>query len=751
MLETTKRELEEAGAFTPKTNIIVKLITDAMPSDTVPMRMKEVIAVSEIVTYASQFRRNMWHWDGFELPINATSFIIADSGLGKDSSVKAARRCFAPGYDLIENKRKQLAKEQAIKAASDAGEDVPYEFENYKKYYYPPAPVLIAPTTPQGLIQHLNDISDIQFGAGSIYAGEIGDELATNANMLEIIKTVAETYDTGDKEIVYTKGKEHRSKEIKSTALNSLFVGSPTYLIFDPSVRKKFIIAFGSKLARRANFCYVPKALPEKSFKSVKALKDYRRQERDSALAARERMSKGIVTITQYHLQKRNELLQISEEVFDLFTSYHRYNYEVSKTIDSKYPLSKLVRQHLQWKALKIAGAFAIFNQNEEVTAEDYIDAINFCEKLNTDMGEFEAELVKESYELFADYMELAAGDTGKYEITVHDLKKLGYISGTGSPVSKMKELIFLASAYDKSAVYTYSEQSIKYEKIVHTDSIKLSFIPIDNSPIFKAIKAGGDKAVLTEAKNRVAQTANGMLTATTTNFADLALMLTKDVAYTPFLYKDNKRNRDTVISGTKVLVLDIDKSNITASEAHYILQDINHHIALSSDESNQFKFRVLIELDSYVDVNPVVWRHFFLSVGESLSLTVDPLPQSQLFFSYSGRPVLSVTDKSPLEVRDHLMIAHDKANTKTVEAEKPLTTPQKQALLADELTTFANAFECINNGGLNMIKAAHKAKYLGMPKEEIMNLMRRINEYWTYPMEEEYFRRTILSQIERW
>lgn len=748
MLDITRKELEQAGAFTDKTNIIVKLITDTIPSESVPIRMKEVIAVSEITTFASQFRRNMWHWDGFELPINSTSFIIADSGLGKDSSVKAARRCFSNGYELISDKRKQFAKEQAIKAASEAGEDVPYEYESYKKYYYPPAPVLIAPTTPQGLLQHINDISDLPIGAGSLYAGEIGDELATNANMLEIIKTVSETYDTGDKEIVYTKGKEHRSKEVKSMPLSSLFVGSPTYLVFDPSVRKKFLIAFGSKLARRSMFCYIPKPDPEKTFTSSKDLIKYNRTQRDKALAARERIAKGIATITEYHISKKNELLQISEDVFDLFTAYQRYNLEVSKTINAKYPLSKIVRQHLQWKALKLAGAFAMFNQNETVTAEDYVDAINFCEKLNSDMSEFEAELVKEQYELFADYME-SISTNGKSEISVHDLKKLGYISGTGSPVAKMKELIFLASAYDKSAVYTYSEQFITYEKIIQTDSINISFVPVDNSPIFKAIPSG-DKKLIEEAKAKVAYTANGTLQVTETNFSDLAIMLTKDLAYTPFVYKDNKRARDTIISGTKILVLDVDKSNITASEAHFILQDINHHIALSSNADNEFKFRVIIELDSYVDVSAIVWKNFFLSVADSLSLTVDPLPQSQLFFSYSGRPVLSVTDKSPLEVRDHLMLAHDKANSKSVDVEKPLTTPQKQALLADELTTFAFAFECLDNGGLNLITAAHKAKHLGMPKEEIIQLMYRINSYWTYPMDEVYLQQKVISQIER-
>lgn len=751
MLELMKKELESYGAFSKKLPTVVNLVVDAIPSKTIPLRMKRVIAISELTVFASQFRRNIWHWEGFELTINSNSMIIGGSGLGKDSGVKAARRCFSTGYSKIEQKRLDLAKNAAIQAASDAGETPPYEAENYMKYYEAPPPVLIAPTTPEGLIQHLNDIGDLPLGAGSMYAGELGDELASNGNMEGIIKVIAETYDTGDKEVVYTKGKDYRSKEIKSMAFSSLLVGSPTYLLYDAAVRKKFLIAFGSKLARRVNFAYIHETIPEPSFKSVKELTAYKKAIKAKALTFREKMANGVSILTDYHLAKNNEHIQIDEEVEDLFETYFRYNYEMAKKVDAKYPLSKLVREHLQWKALKLAGTFAIFNMHDSIQVEDYIAAINFCETLNEDMANFEAQLVKEPYELFADYMRTTA-TTGEFELTVHELKKLAYITGTGNPLAKMKELVYLASSYDKSGVYKYSEHGISYEAIQPVDTMQVSYKKIDNSAIFDAIERGADYDEISNEKAKVARTATDGFKSAELEFKTLAGMLEKDHAYSPFVFKDGVRGRDNIISGTKFVVLDIDDSKITAKEAHYILQDINHHIALSSDKNNEFKFRVLVELDSIVEENTQVWRHFYKSVSDSLALNVDPLPQSQVFFSYGGegREVLSVTDKSPLEVRDHLMIAHDKTNSKAI-SEKPLTTPQKQALINDELTTFDFAFECTQNGSLNLITAAHKARYLGMDKEDIISLMFRINDYWDSPMPEDRIQHTIVSQIERW
>ena len=100
---------------------------------------------------------------------------------------------------------------------------------------------------------------------------ELGDELATNPDMLENIKTLAETYDVGDKEVKYTKGVESRSSEIKGQPVSALLVGSPTYILYDEPTKKKFQIAFMSKLARRSWFCYIPEVLSEPDFDSIES------------------------------------------------------------------------------------------------------------------------------------------------------------------------------------------------------------------------------------------------------------------------------------------------------------------------------------------------------------------------------------------------------------------------------------------------------------------------------------------------
>lgn len=748
ILEQARAELNSLDAFSTDLPPIVKLVSQAIPINTIPDRMKLIISISEIVSFASQFRRNIWHWDGFELPINATSFVIAGSGDGKDSAVKAVRRCFAIANDHINEERKSLAKKQAISAASEAGETPPYEYENYKKFYTPPPPILIAPTTPQGLIQHLNDIADIPLGAGSMYAGELGDELATNANMLEIVKIIAEVYDTGDKESVYTKGKEFRSKEIVAMALNALFVGSPKYILYDYAVKKKFLIAFESKLARRSFFCYVPKTLPKDDNISLLEMKRLERELSVKANTFKEQISDGAKLVANYHMKKQNELIQISDDVQDLFNLYKIYNDRLADTISHKFPLSKLVRKHLQWKSLKLAGALAILDESDTIEVEHYVSAIRFCEQLDSDMMLFEQDLVKEQYEIFSDFMQ-ANATNGKMFLTLHELKKSGYLPTQGSPLSKMKELTHLASSYDPDGIYTYDNDGVYYEQIIKVDGLTLSYKPVDNSKIEAAVASGNEVAIQRE-KQAVAKSATSGFIPVAVSFADLSELLLDDNAYSPFLFKGETRGADNIISGAKFIVLDIDKSDITYQEAHFILQDINHHIAQTSNVNNPFKFRILIELDSVVEVNGLVWKYFYTSIAKSLSFTVDVLPQSQIFYSYKGREVLSVTDKNPVAVRDHLMLAHDRVTEKAV-TEKPLTTPQKRALLDDELTTFSYAFECRDSGSLNLIKAAKHARDLGMPKDEIIELVYRINDYWAYPMDLDRVNHTIISQIERW
>lgn len=752
MLAKLQAHLNSKNALVGPLSPIIDRIVESIPYQNVPKRMKQTIAVSEIMLLASQFRRNIHHWDGGEVTINSVAFIITGSGQNKDSSVNAARKCFTPAYDMINHKRTITAKARAKAQASEAGDDTPYEWSVYKKYYRAPNPLFVAPSTPEGFIQHLNDLDADGIGSGFLYSGEFGAELATNPLMVENIKVLAELYDLGNKEVKALKSRENQSKEIKGLPVSALLIGSPGNILYDENVKRKFKVEFSTKLARRSFFCFLPDQLPEADFRDISSLIASELLIENEAIAARMQISDGIKRVTEHNLSQGNSLLEVEPSVREMFIVYKRYNTEIAETIPKVYPISVLVRKHLQWKALKLAGAIAIFENSSLITEAHYIQAMRFCELLDKDMRLFEAELVKEQYEIFSDYMKSISID-GKSSIGLHELRKLGFIPSAGVPNQKMKDLIYLAASYDKDGVYSVANGSeIHYETPVHTDTVGLSYMPIDNTHLIALVEAKADKAEISAAKQTIAKNATNGYSYGATTFPELAELLNNDFAYSPFEFKNGIRSKETLVSKTKLLVLDIDDSDITAEECHYILQDLNHHIALSSDSTNNFKFRVILELDAEVDLNPIEWKYFYQSIANDLAIKVDPLPQSQIFYAYANRDVLSVTDKEKVEVRDHIMLAKDKASEKAPIAEKKLTTAQKEALLDNELDTFFYAFEAETGGGSRaLLKAAYHAKDLGMSKEDIIELVYRINDYWVIPMENDRLQGTLINQIKRW
>lgn len=89
----------------------------------------------------------------------------------KDSSVKAARKCFRSGYALVKEEAEKIAINKAIDEAEAEGSPNASDEAMYKAYLKPVPPVDIMPTTGPGLIQHINDIGEIGLGAGFMYSG----------------------------------------------------------------------------------------------------------------------------------------------------------------------------------------------------------------------------------------------------------------------------------------------------------------------------------------------------------------------------------------------------------------------------------------------------------------------------------------------------------------------------------------------------------------------------------------------------
>lgn len=729
MLELLKEDLQKNNVFSGELPTMVHKIINSINAPQIPYRFKLTIAVSELILLMSHLRRNIQHWNGSSIPINAISFVIAGSGSGKDSSVSAVRRCFNEGYKIINNRRKEIATQNAIKSALLAGKENPESYNTYKEFYITPNPLFVASSTVEGFIQHLNDLDMIGIGAGYIQASEFGAELISGSLIVDNIRLLAEMYDEGIKKVKVLKSRENQSKEIKGLPVSALYMGSQDNILFDESVKKIFKREFSTKLARRSFFTFTPKMEPSKKYSTIEIMIKTEKEAEDIANISRIEVQSMIKNVIEKNIKDIGKPIIISEEVRRLFIIYKKYNEELSNKMNPQYPISKIVRIHMQWKALKVSGAFAILRGSNVIEKDDYIHSISYCESLSKDMETFETELVKEPYEVFVDFIKSTAIN-GKAYVGLHKLRKLGYIPTTGTPAIKIRELAHLASSYDKSGLYTMTEDGISYEAIIPTDTIGVSY-----------------KSVVGTKEQRALQCVDGFEFYETT-FDELSLMLQEDLAYSPFRFKNNKRGRDNIISGCKWICLDVDDSYITDEECHFILQDINHHIARTSNADNPFKFRVLLELDAVIDIGDIQWRQFIKSVSESLSLKTDLLPKSQIYFSYAGRKVLSVIDKHPIEVRNHLILA---VSTENKPQTKP-TSQQAKNMLDDPLSTFSYAFFANEGeGSRSLIRAAYHARDLGMKTDDIIKLMHEISNYWDEPLDENRMEKTIISQIKRW
>ena len=170
------------------------------------------------------------------------------------------------------------------------------------------------------------------------------------------------------------------------------------------------------------------------------------------------------------------ETLLVTHAATKLFDVYLEHNAITADNLSGKYPISKLSRRHKQWLVLKLAGSYAILEGSEEITESIYATAINTIEYLSEDLKNFEIELIKEPYEQLADLC-FTKAEKGKHSMSLHELRKMGYITGSGSSKNKLQDLATLVNSYDQEAMYTANPDSIDYQQTVKTDIIGVSYI----------------------------------------------------------------------------------------------------------------------------------------------------------------------------------------------------------------------------------------------------------------------------------
>lgn len=692
----------------------------------IPTNLKLAITLSELITFVSHLRKSIKLYDGTLVPVNAIVFALSASGTSKDKSLNAIRKALQEGYDVLEGERIIQAEGKArTRAYAATGSE-----EDWAKFYSKPKPLQAGLGTVEGLVQHFADIAVDPLGAGSIMTSEIGSELQGNANMPEIIKAISVAYDLGNIPAKIIKSNESQTANIKEFPVSALFFGSQEALLFNNEIKNRFKLAFNTQLARRSLFTYSPEVPRRLQFSSVDELYAYRNKERDSVVESQE----AVRVLTNRILEGSSSgPLEVSDEANKLFDVYLEYNVIRSDEMTNRYPIVKLSQRHKQWLALKISGAYALLDSSEVITEAHYATAINTVELLSYDLLNFEKELVKEPYEQLVDMCKYNAEDKS-YFISLHDLKKLSYISGSGATKSKVEDLVIMANSYDATGSYTATDTGIDYKEIVKTDIVGVSYI------LFSADKK--DEEFKAYAADKCARGYEFY----ETEFAELSLLLSENAVYSPFVFKDGIRHKDNVTGGAKFLVLDIDKSFLTKGEAHVLLNEYNHHVTVTSDPENEYKFRVLLEFDSVVEVDDATWKALVSVVGQELGFVVDLLPKSQIFFSFAGREVLSQLRGETLDSKSLI----EKAKAIIKDKPKPVSAlppKAKEQRLEDPRETFGFAFTAEQGErSVKLYRALAYAIDLGADEAYLEHLAHEINDYWITPMDNTRLENTLLK-----
>jgi len=730
-LKITKEYLSNHGAFQSDIHELV-VVTMQTLSEDIPHHLRLSIVLSELITLTSHLRKSIKLYDGTLVPCNAISIALAGSGVSKDSSMNKVRRAFQSAYNLLHTKRKKIAREQAEDAALADGQSS----EEWLNYYQSPPTLQVGLGTVEAVIKHCYDLERLPLGAASLQASEIGTELQSNKIIADIVKTIAIGYDLGKVPISLVKTEEKRVGEIKNLPVNVLFFGSEDAILYDNNLKDKFRTMFNTQLARRTIFSFSRQQEATDKFQSINNILTHHRTQRTNSANAQKDIEQYLMEMVEY---TDNTPLTLTSEAQDLFDIYLEYNKALSSTITRQLPISKLARKHKQWLALKLSGTYAILDGDTQITAENYILAINTIELLANDLISFEKELIKETYEQFSDYCQYNIGNDENLYLSVHELRKLGYIPTTSSYQQKVVELIELASVYDPNGIYTLCNDGVCYEPIVNSSECGLSLLPFTKN----ANESGK------QLKSRMATNCQSGYEFFESDFASLSNVLTQYAAYSPFLFTNGIRSKANLTGKTKWIVLDVDNSSITDEEAHFLLSDINHHIARTSDPSNAFKFRILLELDIQIDIPADNWRYFIESINEEIGINTDILSKAQIYFAYASDTVLSTIDATPLPAKEHIINA---SKHKRTERPDKLPKKQKEASLNDKRETFSYAYECSDgNGSRSLIKAALHAKDLGADKDYIIDLMYDINDYWSIPLDTQRLKNTIINQILRW
>lgn len=697
--------------------------------DKLPVKFRLHLSYYYIVFLMSQFRIPINLGNDNLITINSISFLFAPSGMGKDSSVNSLNRCMSKALQLIEEKR-----QYEYKIKKESNDNIPKEL---KDNIIPPPILEIGISTPEGLMQHLENINKYKLGSCGVYSGEIFQEITNSVNSQGILQIIAELYDVGKKSMKVIKDKSNQTGKISKTSLSALFIAPFSENIYNNNLRTKLKNEFSSRFARRSSVTLIKDELHTEKiddlYKWVESSKTRLKEKQEIYSNTELGLAKKVQDILNSNLTE----IVLDDEALETYIIYKELCYLKSiNHIASTEAILKANTCHLAFQALKLAGALSLCKKTDKAIIDKqlYLESIKLIEFLNEDVKLLNDELNKNNYDILIDYCKLLLKNENKTIIPISVLTKLDVITSNNLN-SQLSNILRLCNSSDKNSFYSIDNNNIV---VLKTNSI-------DINSIYKAsyLKLEGSK------EDRNKKCSEGYIFNEYT-FNDLEKLLNTDCAYSPFKFKNGKRNKENLINSISFVALDVDKGDLDIETLHNYLKNVyNHYISTTSDKNNLYKYRILLPLSNIISIDEIIWKKVMKEISNMLTVNInlDYLPQSQIFYGYKDSLIYKTSDKTNINIKSIIEKVKEKLEKPKLKDNKTLKKERD-----DYRNTFYYAFNSTEGQRhLNMIRAInHLVKDLNGSRDEAYSLVNMINEEINPSLSQKDLERTIYPHIEK-
>ena len=548
---------------------------------------------------ASQMRCMIDTPDRGEIPVNMYALNLAPSAYGKTLSTNLMEEQVLHQFRhrFIDETFGLLAEDNlaklAVKRANRKGTDPDEELKSVTSEFNRLGPILFSfdSGTSPAVKQMRHKLLMANAGSMNLIMDEVGTNLVPNK---EVFDTFIELFDKGltKTKLIKESTDNKRSEEIiGNTPANMLMFGVPSALFDGAKVEDELMAMLATGYARRCFFGYVRSSARKADRTPEQMYIDRTNKSNDATLEALADRLENLGDIIN-----ANKKLRISKDTCILLNEYQLHCEARAEKLPAHQDIQKRELSERNFKALKLAGAYAFIDDSPEVTPTHIYHAI----KLAEDSGDaFSLMLARDKpWVKLAKYIAAVGSDITHADLA-EDLPF--YKGGAGAK----QEMLTLAIAHGYKNNIIIKKSFADGIEFLRGETLKAT----DLSKIVIAYSQDMTEGYINE----------------TVPFDKLhQLTQAPGMHWVAHHLNGGYRNEENAIPGCNLAVIDVD-GGVNISTAKLLLKNYKFLLYTTKRHTEQEnRFRIVLPLNYELSMDPKDYKEFMTNLYQWLPFEVD-------------------------------------------------------------------------------------------------------------------------------